>query len=65
MKAAWKRKDAGEEAPQLFYADSERIVYANVRCVLTRVRTATNATRATDENCSSLMSHNITFGFGA
>jgi hypothetical protein len=50
MKAAWERKDAGEEAFQLFYADSQRIIYANVRWVLTWVRTATNATRATDED---------------
>ena len=65
MKGAWERKDAGKEAFQLFYADSQRIIYANVRCVLTRVRTVTNATRATDEYCSSLMFHNITFGFVA
>jgi hypothetical protein len=50
MKAACEGKHAGEEASQLFYADSQRIIYANVRCVLTRVRTATNATRAADED---------------
>ena len=50
MKGAWERKDAGKEAFQLFYADSQRIIYANVRCVLTRVRTATTATRATAED---------------
>ncbi len=50
MKAACEGKHAGGEAFQLLYADSQRIVCANVRRVLTRVQTATNATRATDED---------------
>jgi hypothetical protein len=50
MKAACQGDDAGEEASQLLYADSQRIVCANVRRVLTRVQTATNATRAADED---------------
>ena len=63
MKAACQGDDAGEEASQFLYADSQRIVCANVRRVLTRVQTATNATRATDEDRSSLTFHNITVGF--
>jgi hypothetical protein len=50
MKAACQGDDAGEEASQLLYADSQRIVCANGRRVLTRVQTATNATRAADED---------------